>query len=184
MSETITFANGAQAKIYGTLAGALAYLGAETTDWDAVATDEDLQRLLVRATRYLDRLPWASDYETFAARDALDLADGSIGDAAFPFRAACYEIARLAFTDDSVLGGGVTDDTVASMSAGGASITFRDRSRESQSYAETLPPSVLVLIGAYLATDVTVDAAGGASSTGSDTNPFGPGSDFDREEPW
>ena len=184
MSETITFDNGAQARIYGSLAGALSYLGAETTDWDDVATDENLQRLLVRATRFLDRLPWSEDYDTFAERDALDLDAGGDGDADFPFRAASYELARLAFVDDSVLGATATDSDVASMAAGGASITFRERSRTGEEYADTIPPSVLALIGSYLSSDLTITAEGGSSALGSDTNPFGPDADFDREEPW
>lgn len=180
MSETITFGNGAQARIYGSRAGALSYLGSETNEWDAVTTDESLQRLLVRATRYLDRLPWNSDYATFAARDALDLNDGSGGDAEFPFRAACYTLARLALSDESVLPATSADD-VASMSAGGASITFRDRAVSGE---PLLPDAVLVLVGAYLAADIVIGAEGGSGDTGSATNPFGADADFDRQDPW
>ncbi len=185
MSETITFTNGAQARIYGSRAGALGYLGGETTDWDTVETDEDLQRLLVRASRYLDRLPWSTDYTDFDVRDAVDLADGSLGDAAFPFRAAMYELARLALDDDSVLTVDDQGSNIQSMGAGGAQITFFSPTSSQRGTAAILPLPVLKLIGGYL--DASADdiaAEGGDGDTGSCVNPFGPCRDFDRNEPW
>lgn len=185
MSETITFANGAQARIYGSLAGALSYLGGETDEWDLVASDESLQRLIVRASRYLDRLPWSTDYATFAARDALDLADGSIDDAAFPFRAACYELARLALEDEDVLAAADQGSNIKSMGAGGAEIEFFSQTSAARGTAPLLPPVVMSLIGGYLdasASDIAAD--GGDSGTGTCENPFGSDGDFDRGEPW
>lgn len=185
MSETITFLNGAQARIYGSRAGALGYLGGETVEWNAVATDEGLQRLLVRASRYLDRLPWTEDYATFAARDALDLADGSVGDAAFPFRAACYELARLALEDEDVLTAADQGSNIKSMGASGAEIEFFSQTSADRGTASLLPIPVANLIGAYLSvTALDVSAEAGDSETGTCVNPFGPCSDFDRNEPW
>jgi hypothetical protein len=185
MSETITFANGAQARIYGTRAGALGYLGGETDEWNAVATDEELQRLLVRASRYLDRLPWSDDYVTFAARDALDLADGSVGDAAFPFRAASYELARLALEDEDVLAVVDQGSNIKSLGASGAEVEFFVPTTAHRGTAPLLPPVVASLIGSYLSVSASdVSAEGGDSDTGTCVNPFGPCSDFDRNEPW
>lgn len=185
MSETITFTNGAQARIYGSKAGALGYLGGETDAWNAVATDEDLQRLLVRASRYLDRLPWIADYATFVARDALDIADGSVGDAAFPFRAACYELARLALDDEDVLTAADQGSNIKSLEAGGAGVEFFAQTSADRGTAPLLPIAVLKLVGAYLAVSASdVGAEGGDSETGTCVNPFGPCADFDRGGAW
>lgn len=184
MSETITFDNGAEARIYGSLAGALDYLGAETDAWDALATDESLQRLLVRAGRYLDRLLWVDDCDTFAERDALQAGDAD-GDAAYPFRAASYELARLALDDESILTIEDQGSNIQSMGAGGASITYFSPTSTQRGTASLLPPVLMNLIGAYLATSVAdIGAEGGSSSTGTCINPFGPCRDFDRNEPW
>lgn len=177
MSETITFDNGATATIYGTSAGALAYLGAETTDWDDVATDESLQRLLVKARRLLDLLPWADDYDTFAERDAVTAIVN-----------ASYILADAGLDDEGLLTVDSSISDVASMSAGGASISYRNEQRASASdLTERLPQSVLMLIGPYLASDtgtLAVTSQAGSYSEGSDTNPFGPDADFDRNESW
>lgn len=185
MSETLTFANTAQARIYGSLAGALGYLGGETDAWDDLAADEALQRLIVRASRYLDRLPWSEDYADFAVRDALDLADGSVGDAAFPFRAACYELARLALEDPDVLAAEDQGSNIQSVGAGGAQVTFFSQTSAKRGTAPLLPVVVGKLVGGYLAvTAFDVSAESGTSSAGSCVNPFGPCRDFDKTGPW
>ncbi|HVH39242.1 MAG TPA: hypothetical protein VM764_04385 [Gemmatimonadaceae bacterium] len=184
MSETITFDNGASARIYGSLAGALSYLGSETDAWDALSTDESLQRLLVRAGRYLDRLLWIDDYDTFAERDALTVGDAD-GDAKYPFRAASYELARLALDDESVLAAEDQGSNIQSMGAGGASITFFSPTSTQRGTASALPSVLMKLVGGYLASsELDATAEGGSSSEGSCVNPFGPCSDFDRNEPW
>lgn len=185
MSETLTFANTAQARIYGTRAGCLGYLGAETDEWNGVAADETLWRLLVRASRYLDLLQWTEDYATFAARDALDLANGALDDAAFPFRAACYELARLALEDDSVLSAVDQGSNIQSVGAGGASVTYFSQTSAQHGTAPILPPVLLKLIGSYLAVSaLDISAESGESGTGSCVNPFGPCSDFDKTGPY
>ncbi len=185
MSETITFANAASARIYGSLAGALDYLGAETDAWDDLETDETLQRLFVRAGRFLDRLPWGEDYTTFAARDALQADATADGDAGYPFRVASYELARLALDDESVLTIEDQSSNIQSMGAGGASVTYFSPTSTQRGTASLLPPVLMKLVGQYLATSTAdIGAEGGSSSTGSCVNPFGPCRDFDRDEPW
>lgn len=182
MSETLTFDNGAQARIYGSLAGALNYLGSESTEWDDLATDESLQRLFVRAGRYLDHLPWSDDYATFAARDALDLDDGSVGDAAFPFRAASYELARLARADESILTIADQSSNIQSLGAGGAQVTYFSPTSVERGTATMLPPVLMKLIGGYLQAP-SLAAGGGRGQEGSCSNPFstcGSG----RTDPW
>lgn len=182
MTATLTFANTAQARIYGSLAGALSYLGSQTTDWDDVATDETLQRLLVRAGQYLDHLPWADDYATFAARDALDLADGSVGDAAFPFRAASYELARLAQADESVLAIADQSSNIQSLGAGGAQVTYFSPTSVERGTATSLPPVLMKLIGGYLQAP-SLAAGGGRGQEGSCSNPFSTCANG-RTDPW
>lgn len=170
MSATLTFDNGAMGRIYGSLTGALSLLGSETTEWDDVTTDESLQRLLVRASRYLDKLPWQDDYDTFAERDALDLGTGD-GDAAFPFRAASYRLANAALLDESLMSFSTSDADVSSMSAGGTSISLRNVQSEAQSAIARLPEDVLVLVGRYLDYGGAT-GMGGTGVTGSECNPF------------
>lgn len=187
MSETITLVN-ATAIIYGSLAGARAYLGALFDAWDVVDDSDvttDMRRALVRAGRYLDRLPWGVAYVDFAVRDGLDLGTGD-GDAAFPFRAASYLLANATYEGGIEFGVSSSSTDIASMSAGGASITYRNESA-STSVLDALPADVLALIGPYLADGViaaSVGAEGGTSATGTCVNPFGPRRDFDRNEPW
>lgn len=183
MSQTLTFENGAQARIYGSLDGALTYLGSETTDWDTLADDEDLQRWFVRASRYLDRLPWITEYETFEARDALDLEDGSVGDAAFPFRAASYELARLARSDESVLTVADQSTNIQSVGAGGAQVTYFSPTSVERGTATPLPPVIMNLIGEYLVSPSMAGATGGRGQEGSCVNPFSTCGNG-RTEPW
>lgn len=158
MSESITFANGATARIYGTLTGALAYLGAQSDAWDDVATDEPLQRLLVQATRYIERRGWIEEVATFDLRDALDLGTGD-GDAAFPFRAAVYELAELARNDAAVLQAIDTGSNIQSLGAGGASLSFFAPTSAREGTALPMPKVIMDLVGAYL-------ASGGAGTSG------------------
>lgn len=185
MSESITLTN-ATATIYGSLAGARAYLGAESEDWDVSADSgitTDMRRALVKARRLLDRLSYLDDYDTFAERDAVDLGTGG-GDAAFPFRAASYILADLGRDDESIFGSASTSD-IASMSAGGASITYRNESKAT--LVAGLPDSVLELLADYLDTGdnlALIGAEGPTTSDTVDTNPFGEDADFDRNESW
>lgn len=187
MSESITLST-ATATIYGSLAGARAYLGAESEDWDVAADSDvttDMRRALVKARRLLDRLSYLDDYDTFAERDAVDLGTGG-GDAAFPFRAASYLLANLGLTDESVFGSTSATD-IASMSAGGASITYRNEAKAAATLVAGLPDQVLELIVDYLDTGDNLALIGAVSPTTSDvieTNPFGADADFDRDDPW
>lgn len=168
MSETITLTT-ATAEIYGTLAGARAYLGAESAGWD-LASDglvgPDQKRALVKARRYIDSFEWASDYDTFAERDAYTTGVGS-GDEAYPFRAASYRLAAVLVVDPDA----VTPSTgrkVASISAGGDSVTYQGAETK-----HTMHPEALALLAPYLATaesDPAHDATAGVS--GCETNPF------------
>jgi len=178
MSALLTFANTATSTIHGSLAGCLAYLGARTTDWNAVATDETLWRLLVQARDLIDAQPWATGYTTFALRDAIDLGTGG-GDAAFPFRAASYLLADLARTDPSVLVS--TESNVSSISDGGASVSYFSPKSIARGTATIFPKRVMDLIGSYLATTSLGGPQGGTSVAGSADNPFDEANDFEPD---
>jgi hypothetical protein len=180
MSQLLTFDSTATATIYGSLAGALGYLSSRYDGWDSVATDEALWKLLVRATSLVDRLSWVAAADTFAERDAIDLGTGS-GDAAFPFRAAVYEWARLARTNPALLSL-EQGSNVASISDGGASVSYFG---PSSAKALPMPRDVMDLIGGYLDSG-EADLDTPASSTGAEVadSPFATDANFERTEPY
>lgn len=188
MSEVLTISAGVTATTYGSFAEATNYLGASGSEaavaYRALSDDADRKRKLIDATRYLNKLGYTEDYQTFAARDALDLGT-SDGDTAFPFRAACYELAALATADPDVL---LVDDqgsNIQSLNAGSAGITFFSPTSAAQGTAPSLPPTIAALIGPYLAvSEDLLDHDGGTGETGSCENPFSDCQDYDRREPY
>lgn len=187
MSEPLTIGTGT-ATIYGSFAGATAYFDTSGSEaaaaFQGLADDTARKKKLVDATRYLNKIGYTTDYLTFAARDALDLGTGD-ADAAFPFRAACYELAALAAADASVLTVEDQGSNIRAVSAGGASVEYFAPTSAARGTASALPPVIMALIGPYLATSVDLlDQAGGTGETGSCSNPFGDCRDYDRREPY
>jgi hypothetical protein len=188
MSEVVTVSAGVTGTIYGSFAGATAYLGgsgsAAAVAYRGLTDDAERKRKLIDATRFLNRIGYTTDYALFATRDALDLGTGD-ADAAFPFRAACYELAALAAVNADVL---VVEDqgsNIQSVSAGGASVTYFAPTSAAQGTASVLPAVVTALIGPYLAASADpLDQAGGTGANGACDNPFGSFRDYDRREPY
>lgn len=176
MSETLTLTGGATGQTYGTLAAATTYitagLGEAYTAWLALAAD-DKKRALIGATRYLDRQRWVATADTFAERDAI---------AAFPL--ACYELAALAGADPTVLTRADQGSNIASVGAGGASVTYFNPTSARFGSASKLPQAAQDLVGAYLATATGGTAIGGLSNAGGSVNPFADINDYDRTEPY
>lgn len=188
MSEVETITGGATGTIYGTFAGATNYHGASGSDaavaYRGLANDDERKRKLIDSTRYLNRFGYATGYTTFALRDVVDLGTGD-GDAAFPFRAACYELAGLAAVDSNVLAAADQGSNIKAVSASGASVEYFSPTSVAQGTASLLPPTVLALIGPYLAVNAdALDQGGGTGATGSCENPFGPCADYERREPY
>lgn len=180
MSEVISFASG-DVTIYGSIEGARVYLGPEYEEWDLSGDGDvttDMRRALVKARRFLDGMPWAAAYDTFAARDALDLGTGG-GDAAFPFRAASYELAAMVLEDDQALV--LLDDLrgVTSVSAGGDSISFGSGT------TNPIPGRAYLFLAAYLI-DTNVDPVSAEldGKAGGEVNPFSIGPAFELETKW
>lgn len=157
MSELITLTT-ATATIYGSLAGTRAYLGAERAEWDLAsdaALSVDQKRALVKAMRFLDRLAWASAYDTFAERDAVTAIVN-----------ASYELAALVYDDETALDSEA--DGVTSISAGGDSVTYAVGVRR-----PSVPSVALSLIAPYLSTEVDDAAYDGSDGLeGGTVNPF------------
>lgn len=159
MSELITLTT-ATATIYGSRAGARAYLGAEREEWDLAsdaAVTVDMKRALVKAMRFLDRLSWADDYDEFAERDAVT-----------NIVYASYELAALVYDDETALEDAGSEEAVTSISAGGDSVSYAVGARRSP-----VPGVAYALIAPYLATAVEDAALDGSDGLeGSETNPF------------
>jgi hypothetical protein len=187
MSSIVTVGTGS-ATIYGSLAGAVSYFDMSGSDASVAfralaATSDEQKRKLVDATRFLNRIGWATGYTTFALRDALDLGTGD-GDAAFPFRAASYELAAAAVVDPDVLNVDDQGTNIQSVGAGGAQVTFFSPTSAARGTASLLPRSVMDLIGPYLADAGTGLAGAGTGDSGSCENPFGPDADYDKRGVW
>lgn len=188
MSEELTFSTGVTATIYGSLDGAAAYLGAQYDGWDAVNDDAEpdkaLWRLLVRATRLLDRLTWVEAADTFDERDAIDLGTGD-GDAAFPFRAACYELANIGLSSPKVFSAVDQGSNIQSATSPGGGVTYFSPTSAALGSALPLPKVIMDLIGDYLvsagAGTTSANGAGApSSSSGGCALPF---SVWNRTEP-
>jgi hypothetical protein len=171
VSETLTLTSGSTGLTYGTLALATTYLDGAIGDvyvaWGNLEPD-DQKRTLISATRYLDRQAWNATAESFALRDAI---------AAFPL--ACYELAALAGSDPSVLVALDQGSNIASVGAGGASVTYFNPTSARFGSAATLPPVAQAMVGGYLATAATSGPRGGYGLAGADENPFDESSDYD-----
>lgn len=188
MSEVLVITTGGSGTTYGSFAGATEYLGASGSDaavaFRDLASDDERKRRLIDAARYLNKLAYTTDYTTFAARDVLDLGTGD-ADAAFPFRAACYELAALAAADPNVLTVEDQGSNIQSVSASGASVTYFAQTSARRGTAPLMPPVVMAHVGPYLAVNEDpLDQDGGTGDTGSCENPFGRCEDYDRKDPY
>lgn len=187
MSEILTIGSGT-VTIYGTFAGCASYFdtsdSASAVAYRALADDTTRKKKLADATRFLNRLGYLTAYLTFAARDAVDLGTGD-GDNAFPFRAACYELAGLAALDKDALTADDQGSNVKSVGAGATRVEFFNSTSPQQGTAGVLPSIAATLIGAYLAVSADMlDQDGGTGETGGCVNEFNRCFDQTRKEPW
>lgn len=118
MTATMLTVQGNLYPAYATLEEAEEYLAPEADalvqQWTA-ASDEDKNKLLVRAARFISRLEFTQDADSAAGAFAVRLADANARYAAFLAAAPQAE-------DGSILVGG--QGRVASISAGGVSIAY------------------------------------------------------------
>lgn len=183
MSETVTVSAGITGDIYGTFAGAEAYIGAAYgptyTAWLALA-DGPQKQTLIAAARYIDRQVWADDYDTFAERDAFVLDDGTT----YPFILASYELAVMIAADPTVIAKADQGSNIARVYAGGAGVDFFNPTSTRFGTAGKLPPILMDLIGEYLGSTSASTIVTGPGSAGGDENPLSDCVDYDRGEPY
>jgi hypothetical protein len=176
MSEVVTIGGSYTATIYGTFAGATAYLqtqyGDAYTAWLALAAD-DQKRTLAAATRFLDRQAWNEDADTFAERDANEA-----------FQTASYELAALVAEDSTIIAALDQGSNIQSVNAGGAGVSYFNPTSAVRGTAPTLPPILMQLVGGYLAISEVGGPDGGESQDSCARNPFADCSDFDRKDPY
>lgn len=171
MSEVITLTTGQTETIHGTFAAWTSYVTMQygSTYTAALALSADNQKkCLASAVRYFNAQTWGEDADTFAERDAITA-----------FASAQYEMAVLIAADPTVVSQLDTGSNIASVGAGGASVSY---------FAPTtgeyeLPAVVQRLVGSYLGSRTTASSITCISSTGSSSNPFNDDNDYDRTEP-
>jgi hypothetical protein len=140
--------------IYGSQAGAIAYLTGSITPQAAKfispSTTADSQaRALVDATRELERQLWIDSVNTFPLRDAIPA-----------FQNASYELAALLLTKPNLFDASGAGSNVQSVTAGPTSVTFFKPTD-----AGRFPTRVQELIGVYLAGEAP-SIPGGSESLG------------------
>lgn len=196
--HTVTVTGGTAREVYGGLTACEAYLLDKIGDGAAafrslLAGGDDRKRLLIEATRYIDRQRWQgeanADGGTTLAfpRDALT-ADGvaiSNADQLALVEQAVFELVAILAGDPDVIASADQSVNIKSMGAGSARLEFFGPARLKDGSASKLPTVVQDLIGHWLA------GAGGGSviiggiATGTDGEPSFDNCDgYEREDPF
>lgn len=181
-------------EVYGGLAAANDYIassfGASYTAWLAL-TEDDREKTLVGATRYLDRQRWqgtanAFDSTTLAfPRDGLVDRAGEVAPDAAQLALvskATFELAVLVAGDADVLAAADQGQNIKAMGAGSARLEFFSPTKAANGTATKLPTIVHDLIGQWLAGASSGAAVIiGGTSTGTCAEPrFEDCDDFER----
>lgn len=163
-------------EVYAGLAKATAYIGAafggEAAKWRGLAED-DKERTLVAATRYIDARDWAGtatgeDGTTLAfPRSGDGITDSSAEQLARVEQAVC-ELAMLIAADPSIQQAIDQGSNIKKLDADGALIEFFAPTSVAEGTATTLPPVVQRLLGRYTAAAATGVTIAGGSSYGTD----------------
>lgn len=180
MSEAVVLSTGETEDIHGTFVAAKAYVAmqfGETYDaWTALAAvgpitaDDRKKKTLATAVRFLNAQVWQADYDTFAKRDLVAA-----------FATAEYELAVMIAADPSVIAAADQGSNIQSVSAGGASVSYFNSTTKG---APVLPPSLMRLVGQYLAASSSSGPVSPSGQSGSCVNPFSSCEDLDRGKPY
>ncbi len=153
--------NGTNYTVYGTLAACDAHIngaiGPGYDEYNALTNDDTKGRLLVGASRYIDRQTWIATADTIAERDAL-----------LAFQQAAYELAAMGAADPSVFANADQGQNISEMGAGSARIAFFAPTSTRRGTATKLPTLVNDLVGAYLVNPGGAIATVGPLSSGTD----------------
>jgi hypothetical protein len=162
--------------IYGTYADAVIYVDGKFGDtyraWEALGVP-DRKRALLSAAAFINSFVWTDDYDTFTERDALQA-----------FKDASYEMAVIIVDDASVVAALDQGTNIARVYAGGAGVDYFNPTSARTGSAPVLPPILMRLIGAYLASTALGGPQGGSSQSSCADNPFDDSGEFERAEPF
>lgn len=172
-SETVT--GGVAREVYGGLTACDAYLndaiGEGATAYRALTDDDDRKRLLISATRYLDRQRWqgaaneAGGTTLAFPRDGLTDSPADSDQLAL-VEQACFELVAAAAVDDSLFDLADQGSNVKSMGAGKGRMEFFAPQSASDGTAAKLPQAASDLIGKWLAGGGSGKAATVAPTSG------------------
>ena len=180
-------------EVYGGLPNAIAYLtallGPNYTSWLALVED-DRERTLVGATRYIDRQRWrgaanAFDSTTlqFPRSGITDTAGVAITNATqlAAVEKAVFELSALAASDPDIFAALDQGQNIRSMGAGSARLEFFSPTKTGDGTATKLPTIANDLIGQWLLGSGPGAAIIGGTATGTDgVSTFGDCDDFER----
>lgn len=178
-TETIT--GGTATEVYGGLTACDAYLlgatGAGAAAYRAFSADDDRKRMLISATRYIDRQRWkgtanAAGGTTLAfPRDGLETVDGDDATDAYQLdlvSRAAFEMAAILAADGEAASNADQSANIKAMGAGSAKLEFFGPTKTSNGTATKLPTALHELIGMWLAgsgSGASVSIAGIATGT-------------------
>lgn len=201
MTFTVIFTNGSTAEVYGGLDACDDHLfqsgssGAAAYNELAVDSD-DRKRLLVDATRYIDRRRWkgtrngAGGTALAFPRDDLTEVEGdppataSDGYQLARVSQAVFELVALAAEDPSIFAEADAGSNIRRMKAGSAELELFSPTSARTGTASTLPTAVQDLLGLWLlgGGPIVAVSASGTSTGTCDTSIFGCTNGFDRGE--
>jgi hypothetical protein len=187
--ESITVTgSGAAVPIYGTLADAQSYandtFGPTYTKWRLTSAGgktsvDDQRRTLIAATRFIDAQGWNPDTAgDFATRDAIEVAGVPL------FQRACYELAVLILADSTLPQNQDQGTNVRAVGAGSARVEFFNPTSALFGTAPVLPPSIMRLIGAYLASSAASTGGAPEGQSAGCESPFSSEASYKRWWPY
>lgn len=194
---TVSITGVAAVEVYGGLAALQDYLGAAVGDGAAAfralaSTPDDQKRLLVDATRYIDRQGWAGT-PTFLLpvapsnpttlqwpRSGVTNPDASVLDSTTVPAAilkACFEMVAILAADGSAKDAADTSSNIQSMGAGTAKLAFFRPTSLADGNATVMPSVLMQLVGQWLGSAALAPAVMGMSSGTTGCSQFGSGGD-------
>jgi hypothetical protein len=185
-------------EVYGGLTKATAYIGARIGDaytaWRALDED-DQERTLVTATSYVDSFTWTGTANAFDSTtlawprsDITDVNGDTLSNAAqlAIIERAVFELAALAADDPDVFALLDGSANIASVGAGGASVTYFNPTSTTDGSASKFPNALIDrLLARFLAaTTTSAVLLITAGQAGDEDSGFAECGDYDRSEPW
>lgn len=184
MTFTVTLAGGAPIEVYGGLPACdeylLAAIGSGAKKYRALtANGDDRKRLLVAATRYLERLVWSGTATTPPVggtvlawpRTGVTVGGVAVDPNTVPVAItnAAFELVAIFAADADAASAADQGSNVKTIDADGTKIEFFRPTSAKEGTASVLPTVVQQLIGGYLGGSTAVVALGSASGSGAES---------------